>query len=111
MSYQPKRPQPSQGRSAIRSATKRQISTRCWAVSGKAALLILQFALPDAECRAVYAANPLYEASVQTIDEVSPKRDGIFRGSSEAELAAQTLALTGDPVTGYRATGRVGLVL
>jgi protocatechuate 3,4-dioxygenase beta subunit len=81
------------------------------AVSGKAALLTSQFALPEAECRAVYAANPLYVASVGTIDGVSLARDGIFRDSSEAELAAQVLKMEGDPTTGYRATGRVGLVV
>jgi protocatechuate 3,4-dioxygenase beta subunit len=81
------------------------------AVSGKAALLTSQFALPEAECRAVYAANPLYVASVGTLERVSLVRDGIFRDASEAELAAQILALEGDPVAGYRATGRVGLVV
>lgn len=81
------------------------------AVSGKAALLTSQFALPEAECRAVYAANPLYAASLRTIEGVSLKRDGIFRDASVEELAAQTLALQGDPKTGYRAAGRVGLVL
>lgn len=81
------------------------------AVSGKAALLTSQFALPEAECRAVYAANPLYAASIATLAGVSLARDGIFRDSSETELAAQTLVLEGDPVAGYRATGRVGLVL
>ena len=81
------------------------------AVSGKAALLTSQFALPEAECRSVYAANPLYSASVETIEGVSLTRDGIFRDSSDTELAAQTLVLSGDPVAGYRATGRVGLVL
>lgn len=81
------------------------------AVSGKAALLTSQFALPEDACRAVYAADPLYVASVETLDGVSLKRDGIFRDSSAIELAAQMLALTGDPGAGYRATGRVGLVL
>jgi len=81
------------------------------AVSGKAALLTSQFALPEAECRAVYAANPLYAASIATLAGVSLARDGIFRDSSETELAAQTLVLEGDPVAGYRATGRVGLAL
>ncbi|KAF0114546.1 MAG: intradiol ring-cleavage dioxygenase [Rhodobacteraceae bacterium] len=81
------------------------------AVSGKAALLTSQFALPEAECRAVYAAHPLYSASQETIRGVSLTRDGIFRDSSDTELAAQTLALEGDPAGGYRATGRVGLVL
>ena len=79
------------------------------AVSGKAALLTSQFALPEAECRAVYAADPRYAASVETIDGVSLARDGIFRERSEAELAAQMLVLEGDPAAGYRATGRVGL--
>jgi protocatechuate 3,4-dioxygenase beta subunit len=81
------------------------------AVSGKAALLTSQFAFPEAACRAVYAADPLYASSVQTLKGVSLKRDGIFRDRSETELAAQTLTLAGDPLEGYRATGRVGLVL
>jgi protocatechuate 3,4-dioxygenase beta subunit len=81
------------------------------AVSGKAALLTSQFALPEAECRAVYGTDPLYAASVQTLDGVSLQRDGVFRGSSATELAALTLTLTGDPAAGYSAHGRVGLVL
>ena len=81
------------------------------AVSGKAGLLTSQFALPEAECRAVYARTPLYAASVQALDGVSLRRDGVFRNGTEAELAAQMLALAGDPVGGYRATAQVGLVL
>jgi protocatechuate 3,4-dioxygenase beta subunit len=81
------------------------------AVSGKTALLTSQFALPEAECRAVYAANPLYAASEGTLERVSLARDGIFRDSSEAELAAQLLVLEGDATAGYRATGRVGVVV
>jgi protocatechuate 3,4-dioxygenase beta subunit len=81
------------------------------AVSGKAALLTSQFALPEAECRAVYSGTPLYAASVQALDGVSLQRDGVFRNGTEAELAAQMLALAGDPVGGYRATAQVGLVL
>lgn len=81
------------------------------AVSGKAALLTSQFAFPEAECRAVYAAHPLYAFSRQTIEDVSLARDGIFRNGSDAERAAQMLGLTGDPGAGYRATGQVGLVL
>jgi protocatechuate 3,4-dioxygenase beta subunit len=81
------------------------------AVSGKAALLTSQFALPEAECRVVYTTDPLYAASVRTIDGVSLKRDGVFRDASTAELAAQVLTLTGSPASGYRATGRVGLVI
>ncbi len=81
------------------------------AVSGRAALLTSQFALPEAECKAVYAANPLYAASLGALGDVSLTRDGVFRGSLAEELAAQTLQLEGDPVAGYRALGRVGLVI
>jgi protocatechuate 3,4-dioxygenase beta subunit len=81
------------------------------AVSGEAALLTSQFALPEADCRRVYDSQPLYAASRDTINEVSLSRDGIFRDASEAELQAQMLTLSGDAGTGYRATGRVGLVL
>ena len=81
------------------------------AVSGKAALLTSQFAFPEAECLAVYSGNPQYAASVSALNGVSLRRDAIFRGSSATEISAQTLALSGDPATGYRATGRVGLVL
>lgn len=81
------------------------------AVSGRAALLTSQFALPEAECRAVYDSQPLYAQSRAAIDGVSLRRDGVFRDSRRAELAAQTLRLTGDPERGYRATGQVGLAL
>lgn len=81
------------------------------AVSGKGALLTSQFALPEAECRAVYDSQPLYAASRDTINGVSLKRDGIFRNASDIGLDAQMLVLTGNPSTGYRATGRVGIVV
>lgn len=81
------------------------------AVSGKAALLTSQFALPEAECRAVYGSQPLYAASVGNLERVSLARDGIFRDATEQELAAQMLVLEGTPVSGYRATGRVGIVV
>lgn len=81
------------------------------AVSGKGALLTSQFALPEADCRAVYDSQPLYAASRETINGVSLERDGIFRDALEAELKAQLLMLEGDPATGYRATGRVGVVV
>jgi protocatechuate 3,4-dioxygenase beta subunit len=81
------------------------------AVSGKAALLTSQFALPEAACRAVYDSQPLYAASRETINGVSLARDGIFRDSTDTELAAQLLVLSGDPAGGYVARARVGLVI
>jgi protocatechuate 3,4-dioxygenase beta subunit len=81
------------------------------AVSGKAALLTSQFALPEAECRAVYGSVPLYAASLSALDRVSLARDGIFRDATPEELSAQMLVLDGGPETGYVARGQVGLVL
>jgi protocatechuate 3,4-dioxygenase beta subunit len=81
------------------------------AVSGKAAILTSQFALPEAECRAVFGSDPLYAASVGNLERVSLSGDGIFRDSSETELAAQVLVLEGDASAGYRATVRVGVVV
>lgn len=81
------------------------------AVTGKQALLTSQFAFPEAPCVASYAADPRYAASVAPFAGVSLSRDGIFRGSSQAELAAQVLTMTGDPGAGYRASAKVGLLV
>jgi protocatechuate 3,4-dioxygenase beta subunit len=81
------------------------------AVGGGRALLTGQFALPEAECRAVYAGVPLYAASRTALGGVSLTGDGVFRRSTDAELSAQRLVLTGSPDRGYAATGQVGLVL
>lgn len=79
------------------------------AVSGAASLLTSQFALPEAECVAVYAADPRYAASVASLQDVSIMRDGVFRDNSAEEIAAQTLVLSGDPAQGFVARGVVGI--
>ena len=99
------------GKTGALTRSERVRSSGPVAVSGKAALLTSQFALPEAECRAVYGAEPLYAASVGNLERVSLSRDGIFRDASEQELAAQMLVLEGNPAAGYRATGRVGVVV
>lgn len=81
------------------------------AVGGGPALLTGQFALPEAECRAVFAEAPAYAAGRAALEGVSLAGDGVFRRNSATERAAQTLTLAGDPVAGYRATGQVGLVV
>ncbi len=67
--------------------------------------------MPEAECRAVYGSNSRYAASVATLEGVSLTRDGTFRDSSTEELAAQVLVLEGDAEAGYRASGRVGVLV
>lgn len=80
------------------------------AVSGRAAILTSQFALPEGPCRAVYGADLRYRRSTRALDRITLGRDVIFRGSTEAELQAQMLTMRGSPQRGYRATGTVGLL-
>jgi protocatechuate 3,4-dioxygenase beta subunit len=81
------------------------------ATSGDAALLTSQFALPEAECRAVYDSQPLYASSRRTIEGVTLDGDGIFRNGGEAARTAQLLVLSGDPSAGYRSRSVIGLAL
>lgn len=81
------------------------------AVSGKKALLTSQFALPEPACARVYAADARYAASRAPLQGVDLASDGIFRNGSAAEQAAQLLGVEGDPESGYRGRGMVGLLI
>lgn len=81
------------------------------AVGGAEALLTSQFALPEAMCRAAYAAEPIYRASVAALDGVSLARDMVFRNGTAAQKAAQMLRVRGDAASGFVAAGEVGLAL
>lgn len=81
------------------------------AVSGEQAILTSQFAMPEATCRAAYAANPAYAASLDPLDGISLAQDGIFRNGTQAERDAQMLKLSGDPAQGFVAKAVVGLVM
>jgi protocatechuate 3,4-dioxygenase beta subunit len=73
------------------------------AISGAAARLTSQFALPEAEMRSAYAAERAYAASSRNIDRVSLTRDSVFRDNSASEMDAMMLRLTGDPKSGFNA--------
>jgi protocatechuate 3,4-dioxygenase beta subunit len=75
----------------------------------KDSVLISQFALPEDACKAVYAASPDYAASAAALPGVTLAGDGIFRGNTKEQLAAQTLLITGDPAKGYKAAVTIGL--
>ncbi len=74
------------------------------AVSGEASLLTAQIALPESECAAVYVADARYENGTRNLGRSSLDGDGVFGDNSAEEIDQQTLALTGDPVSGYRGT-------
>lgn len=75
------------------------------AVSGEASLLTAQIALPEAECAALYAAKrDIYSNGTTNLGRISIASDNVFGDNSEAEIAQQTLALTGDADSGYQGT-------
>ena len=80
------------------------------AAIGDRSLLISQLAFARQDCDAVYAAHPAYSGSTAALAELSPQSDWIFRDNSAEQLAAQTLALKGDPAQGYSAAGTIGIV-
>jgi protocatechuate 3,4-dioxygenase beta subunit len=79
------------------------------AVSGKASLLISQFALPVATVSAVYAGDARYADSVANLSGVSLDRDMVFADNTPEQIAAQTMAMTGDMTAGFTASATVGL--
>lgn len=74
------------------------------AVAGEASLLTAQIALPEEECAAVYAADSRYSNGTNNLGRVTIASDNVFGDNTEDEIAQQTLALTGDPTSGYVGT-------
>ena len=72
------------------------------AVAGEASLLTAQLALPQDVCAALYASDPRYPGSTANLDRQTLQSDGVFGDNSAAQLAQQTLAMTGDAATGYQ---------
>ncbi len=74
------------------------------AISGESSVLTAQIALPEAECAALYAADPRYSNGTRNLGRITLARDNIFADNTPAQIEQQTLAMTGDPATGYRGT-------
>lgn len=74
------------------------------AVSGEASVLTAQIALPEAESAAVYAADGRYTNGTQNLGRITIASDNVFADNSADEIAQQTLALSGDPASGYVGT-------
>lgn len=72
--------------------------------------LVSQFALPAAACQAVYA-NSVYGQSAQRFAQTSLTSDNIFADNTAAQVAAMTIALTGDASAGYTGSVTVGLAV
>jgi protocatechuate 3,4-dioxygenase beta subunit len=74
------------------------------AVNGEASVLTAQMALPEAESAAVYVADSRYSNGTTNLGRISIPTDNVFRDNTDAEIAQQTLTLTGDPQASYTGT-------
>ena len=79
------------------------------ATNGRNGLLVGQLAMPREPSAAVYATRD-YGNSAAAFAGSSIQADGIFRDNLPAQIAQQTLAMSGSPAAGYSATGTVGLL-
>ena len=79
------------------------------AISGEPAVLASQFAFPEDRCRAVYAADARYGGSLRNLDRWNNERDFVFRDARGDVRDLQTIALDGEPASGFRGTARVAI--
>lgn len=82
------------------------------AANGKNSLLISQFAVPADALAPIYASDPRYTDSVGPLKSSTViARDNVFGDNTAEQIKAQTLTMSGDAATGYRATATVGIVV
>ncbi|MET0363098.1 MAG: intradiol ring-cleavage dioxygenase [Sphingobium sp.] len=72
-------------------------------------LLVSQFAMPSAQCSTVYSGSSLYGSSSSNFAATSTSSDNVFGDNSSAQIAQQTISMTGDLTNGYAGTVTVGL--
>ncbi|HEX7874299.1 MAG TPA: intradiol ring-cleavage dioxygenase [Sphingobium sp.] len=72
-------------------------------------LLVSQFAMPSAQCSSVYSGSSLYGSSSSNFAATSTASDNVFGDNSSAQIAQQTISMTGDLTNGYAGTVTVGL--
>jgi protocatechuate 3,4-dioxygenase beta subunit len=81
------------------------------ATAGDQSLLISQIALPGDALTAQYAADARYAQSAANLARQTIGDDGIFADNTAAQLAAQTMTVTGDPATGLTGRARLGIAV
>ncbi|MFY8094560.1 MAG: hypothetical protein ACOVN0_13875 [Niveispirillum sp.] len=76
--------------------------------TGRTAALISQFAVPGSVCATVYAAGG-YGTSTAALNAITLASDNVFGDNTAAQIAAQTIAMTGSVSAGYAGTVTVGV--
>lgn len=79
------------------------------ATGGGRDLLVSQLALSTADAERIYAARDDYGESLANLARWPAEEDWLLAGDSAAVQRAQTIALTGNPVRGYRGTATIAL--
>lgn len=79
------------------------------ATEGSKSLLTSQLAMPGDAAKALYAASPLYAASVENLAGSPLARDNVFADNTAEQLSAMTPHLTGDGVSGFQAQATIGI--
>ncbi len=79
------------------------------ATSGSKSLLTSQLAMPGDVAKSLYAANPLYAASVANLAGSPLQRDNVFADNTPAQLTAMTPRIAGDSATGFQAAVTIGI--
>ncbi|WBU59506.1 hypothetical protein [Paracoccus albus] len=74
------------------------------AVAGEASVLTSQIALPLEVCQPLYANDARFTGSTENLSRLTLQSDNIFGDNSEAEVAQQTLAMSGDADAGFHGT-------
>ena len=79
------------------------------AISGDESLLISQFAFPEASAKALYGANPAYASATENLMKATLSTDMVFSDNTPEQIAAQTLVINGDIVSGMTASATIGI--
>jgi len=72
-------------------------------------VLVSQMALPRDVCTAVYSTGTNYGNSASSLARVSLASDGIFADNTAAQVAAQTLSMSGSVSAGYVGAITIGI--
>ncbi|WP_375687012.1 hypothetical protein [Pseudooceanicola sp. LIPI14-2-Ac024] len=74
------------------------------AVGGAASVLTAQIALPEDQAAALYAGDARYSNGTRNLGRITIASDNVFGDNTDAEVAQQTLAMTGSAAAGFAGT-------
>lgn len=79
------------------------------ATSGRSSLLVSQLAVPLAQAQEVYTDTTVYGASATRLPQTTIAADNVFGDNTAAQIAQQTIAMSGSRTVGYTGTVLIGI--